>query len=158
MILNRLLLIITFCLIVINADEIDFGSKRTFAIRDPWDGDVLVNNCIYNTYYRYISCRFQKKKYNDKNLSVEIPITNTTGGDLSYHDNVSSVTIYAYNKKTGKYKSTDVLATTSPWEIIEKGDRYDVPEKSKIEVSVTYSYPSLHSKDVYLYYEEVLVK
>jgi len=154
MILNRLLLIITFCLVVINAFVIDFGSNKSFAIRDPWDGDVFVKGCKYYTESKFILCPFEKEKYNKKKLIVQIPVTDVTGGEFTESDRVSSTINYVYNKKSGKFRDTEVLATTSPWEVIEAGDSYDVPEKSKIEVAVFTAY---EHRDIYLHYKNLFV-
>jgi len=151
----KFLLFIAFWLVVGNAYEVELGSNRRFAVRDPWDGDVFVRNCVYiSSIENYVMCIFEKEKYRKKGLYLKIPITEVTGGSLT-DGLISSATVVTCDKENKNCSRDYVFATTSRWEIIEAGDSYKVKENSKIEVSV---YTATGSRDIYLHYNKVLVK
>jgi len=150
----QLLLLFTLCLIVVNAfSNLNDIPLRDFALKDPFDGDVMLDTCVFNQGSQKVYCSFENSKYVKKGLFVTVPITKVENGPFQSSELLSGASILKCNSEGKECEKDYRIATTSPWEIIEGGDSYEVSNR-KIEVDV---YTQDYHKEIYLYYDVVKV-
>jgi len=151
----QFLLFFTLCLlVVVNAFyDLDKIPLNSMELKDPFDGDVALDTCIYHQGRQRIYCFFEKEKYSEKGLYVMIPITKVENGPFRSDEYLSSSVVLSCNSEGKKCERGSRVATTSPWEIIEEGDSFNVKNR-KIEVGV---FNGEYYKEVFLHYNKVYI-
>jgi len=126
------ILLITLCLTLINAINVD---DLQIEIKDlhivvPDNVDVYVNNCRYHQGSKRVNCDFVKEEYREKKLYITIPVESE--GEFKSNDQILKWDLaecqYNYiipNDNNNMCYFINELAYTNSFEINEVDDTYE---------------------------------